>query len=106
MIHSNHLDISFGIESNDLNDILQVIKKNKKISQIILFGSRAKGNFKQGSDLDLAFIGSDITLDELLDIKVELNELMLPFNVDLVNYNKISNSGLLEHINRIGLFII
>jgi predicted nucleotidyltransferase len=105
MIQTNEFDLKYGIESDDLNEIVQVIKQNKKITQIIHFSSRAKGNFRQGSDLDLALIASDLTLDELLDIKVNLYELMLPFNVDLVNYNKISNNDLLEHINRIGKLI-
>ncbi len=97
--------IDFGLKISDLNTIISVIKENNKITKIILFGSRAKGNFKNGSDIDLAIISENLSFDELLEIKVNLEELLLPYIFDLVDYNTITNEDLKQHIQRIGKII-
>ncbi|HPI21152.1 MAG TPA: nucleotidyltransferase domain-containing protein, partial [Candidatus Kapabacteria bacterium] len=65
----------------------------------------AKGNFKNGSDIDLAIISENLSFDELLEIKVNLEELLLPYIFDLVDYNTITNEDLKQHIQRIGKII-
>ncbi len=79
---------------------------NNKIEEIIVFGSRAKGNFKKGSDIDLAIIAKDLSLGELLEIKPKLNDWPISYKVDLVNFNKLENNDLFEHIERVGKKIV
>lgn len=92
----------FGIPLESLRLIINVLKRNYKIKDIILFGSRAKGNFKKGSDIDIAIVSELIPFEELNQIRVEINDLSLPYKVDLIDFNKISNKELKEHILRVG----
>lgn len=72
---------------------------------MILFGSRAKGNFKEGSDIDLALIGEDLNLSILSKIDHSFDELNLPYTFDIVIFDRIDNPDLVEHIKRAGIVI-
>jgi uncharacterized protein len=92
----------YGLRSDIIEKIVQTIKKNLKIQKIILFGSRAKDTYKKGSDIDISIISEDLSLKELNQIKMMLDDLMLPYKIDLLDYGRISNNDLKEHINRVG----
>ena len=96
-------NVNTGIDASDVKEILEIIRKNKKIGEVILFGSRAKGNFAPGSDIDLALKGQEITLNDILDLYADLDTLDLPFRFDLVIYNRIKEKSLLDHIERVGI---
>lgn len=96
----------FGIPSESFKMIISILKKNNKIKEIFLFGSRAKGNYKKGSDIDIAIIADSLSFEELNQIRVEINDLILPYKVDVIDFNKISNNDLKEHILRVGKLII
>jgi len=68
-----------------------------------LYGSRAKGNFKNGSDIDLTLKGDNISLTVLNSIVNQIDDLLLPYSFDLSIFNKITNPDLIEHISRVGL---
>lgn len=92
----------FGLKDGDLETIIAVLKKYPQIEQALIFGSRAKGNFKPGSDVDIVLKGSihDITTE----IGFSLNEdSLLPYKFDVLDYNSISNQNLIDHINRVGI---
>ena len=95
----------FGISTEDWSAITQVLKSEEKIQEIVLFGSRAKGNYKPGSDIDLAMKGSGLTLVDLIDISAKLDELDLPYKFDLVLFDRIQEPKLTEHIERVGIRI-
>lgn len=95
----------FGIPSESFKMIISILKKNNKIKEIYLFGSRAKGNYKKGSDIDIAIVADSFSFEELNQIRVEINDLILPYKVDVIDFNKISNSDLKEHILRVGKLI-
>ncbi|MBI9064426.1 MAG: nucleotidyltransferase domain-containing protein [Marinilabiliaceae bacterium] len=95
--------LKVGISSNDLERIIRIIKKCPKIEDAILFGSRAKGTFSNGSDIDIALKGKDILLNDILDLSIELDELYLPYKFDLIIYDRIKEDALKDHINRIGI---
>ena len=100
----NKNDIKYGIPNEQWDIILDTLKSNEKISKIVLFGSRAKGNYKISSDIDIAIVtDGNLTFTELNKLKVNLDDLMLPYSVDLVEYNKIENADLIDHINRVGI---
>ncbi|MHB1688533.1 MAG: nucleotidyltransferase domain-containing protein [Ignavibacteriaceae bacterium] len=103
--NNNTFAAHYGIPPNDLKRIVEIIRQNKKVMQIILFGSRAKENYKNGSDIDLALIADNLTLDELLQIKINIDDLMLPYSFDIIDYKKISNEDLRNHIQRVGKYI-
>lgn len=94
---------TFGLKPEAINSIKEVLSKHNKIKKVVLYGSRAKGNFKPGSDIDLTLIAPEMTLTELLKIENELDDLMLPYKIDLSLFHHIDNSDLIEHIKRVGV---
>ena len=96
---------NFGLSIADLENVLSILKKNTKIKQVILFGSRAKGNFKPGSDVDIALKGEGLKLKDILDASIEIDELLLPYKFDLIIYDRINEIALVEHIDRIGIVL-
>lgn len=92
----------YGILESDISQIVSVMQQNRNISKVILFGSRAKGTFHNGSDIDLALFGDSLGLNDILDLTIEIEKLNLPYMFDLIIYNRIKEATLLDHINRMG----
>lgn len=91
-----------GLSQRDFDLVWSVFAKFESISEVWLFGSRAMGNYKTGSDIDLALKGS-ISLSTLARINAVLNEeLPVPYIFDLVVYDSIESVALREHIDRLG----
>jgi len=94
---------TFGISEKSYLLIIDVLKSFPEVEAAIIFGSRAKGNYKNGSDIDLALIGESLNSKTILDIAGILNEgIPIPYHVDVVNYHSISTPELKEHIDRVG----
>ncbi len=93
----------YGLKDKDIELINSVFKRHDKIERVILYGSRAKGNYRPNSDIDLTLIGKDLTLKEQFEIENELDDLMLPYKIDLSIYQKIENQDLTDHIDRVGI---
>ncbi|AHE98264.1 nucleotidyltransferase domain-containing protein [Thioalkalivibrio paradoxus] len=74
-----------------------------EIERAVLYGSRAKGTHRNGSDIDLCLEGEQLGLTDLLRISDEIDELLLPWKVDLSLRHMIDNPDLLEHIARVGI---
>ncbi|WP_114984749.1 nucleotidyltransferase domain-containing protein [Cyclonatronum proteinivorum] len=94
-----------GLTSEEWHDIRSVFFKYPDIERVILYGSRAMGNYQPASDIDLTLIGEDIDLGILSDITFELDDLLLPYKFDLSIYQDISNEALKEHIKRVGIVL-
>ena len=97
-----HLEFRFGLKSEVIEKINSVFSKYPNIEQVVVYGSRAKGNYRLGSDIDLTLIGTDLSYQQLLQIATDIDDLLLPYKVDLSIYKQINNPDLVEHINRIG----
>ena len=67
-----------------------------------MYGSRAKGNYRPGSDIDLTLKGRGINLEQLNAISNDLDDLLLPYTFDLSIFHHITNRELLGHIERVG----
>lgn len=95
-----------GLHKQDLDLIISVIAKYPEIMEAVIFGSRAKGNFKNGSDIDIALKGNNLDLQLISTISFCLNEeTNLPYKFDVLNFQNIKNAELTEHINRVGICI-
>lgn len=79
-----------------------VLAQHAGIERAVVYGSRAKGNFRPGSDIDLTLDAPDLTFSELLRINGELDDLMLPYTIDLLLLKQIDNPSLLSHVERVG----
>ncbi len=97
--------IQYGLKNDNIEKIKAIFAQFSQIEQVILYGSRAKGNFKIGSDIDLALVGKNINLQLLNKIDLSLDDLLLPYTFDILIYRQIKNTELLEHINRVGKVI-
>lgn len=94
--------MQFGLSKKTIDAICGVFSGHPFIREAILFGSRAKGNFRRGSDIDITLVENDMSLAELMQIENELDDLLLPYKIDLSQKRKIENPDLLDHINRVG----
>jgi len=94
---------NFGLPPKVVHQINSIFKKHKKVLSVIVYGSRAMGTFRAGSDIDLCLKGPLLTTTELLEIENEIDDLMLPYKFDISIYNQITNEDLVDHINRIGI---
>lgn len=93
----------YGLLKRDLMYITKAIEKHAEIEEVILFGSRAMGNYKQGSDIDLAVKGAHVNLNIIRRLLDDLNEVYpLPYFFDIVNYDDIVNQELKNHIDAAG----
>jgi predicted nucleotidyltransferase len=90
-----------GLPAHAVARMRAVFSAHPAIEQVLLFGSRARGNYKNGSDIDLALTGQ-IDFSELARIAWELDDLLLPWEIDLLQYDSIRNPDLREHIDRVG----
>ncbi len=95
--------MDFGLREQDLYEIIALFQRFPAIDEAIIFGSRAKGNYKKGSDVDIAIKGAGITHDLVAEISFCLNEDSdMPYFFDLVHFDEITERDLSEHINRVG----
>jgi uncharacterized protein len=92
----------FGLDQKTVDRINGVLAAFPQIKKAVIYGSRAKGNFENGSDIDITFEGSDLTLEIMNRIDLGLDELMLPYTFDLSICSHIDNTDLLDHIKRVG----
>ena len=93
----------FGLRPDDLTTINGVLARYPAIKTALIFGSRAKGNYKPGSDVDIALQGDGVTDRMAADIAFTLNEeTIMPYHFDVLNYHTITNSDLVAHIDRVG----
>ena len=96
----------FGLKADDLKRIISVLTRENEVDEAIIFGSRAKGNYKPGSDLDMALKGEKLVEKNITHVSYLLNEESgMPYKFDVLNFDTLTNSDLVEHINRMGIVI-
>lgn len=94
-----------GLDQPTIRRIVDLLAEYPEIRRVILFGSRAKGNFRPGSDIDLCLDAPRLNLGRQLEIETRLDDLLLPWKIDLVQLQAIDNPALLEHIERVGVVL-
>ena len=93
--------MNIGLSAKHTALIIDTLK-NCGVQRAVVFGSRAKGNWRDNSDIDIA-VFSDVSLPRLLAC---LDELPMPYKFDVVDYKAISNEPLREHIDRVGIELL
>lgn len=94
--------MSIGLDSADLELILKVFAAHPRLERVTLYGSRAKGTHRKGSDIDLVLSGQGFTERDLSRLEGELDDLLLPYTFDLSLRCSVNSPDLLEHIERVG----
>ena len=98
------MDNLYGLKNSDIEKITEELSKEVEVELAILFGSRAKGNFKPGSDVDIVLKGEKLNQKNVSNVSFTLNEdSLMPYKFDILNFTDITNKELLEHINRVGI---
>jgi predicted nucleotidyltransferase len=95
--------MKYGLSESTIQKIHSVFSNHPEVKTAILYGSRAKGNFKNGSDIDLSLRGRDLTLNVIYKILDDLDQLMLPYTIDLSIFHQISDPDVIDHIQRVGV---
>lgn len=94
-----------GISEQQMKILKEIFSRFPALQKVNLYGSRAKGNFHERSDIDLAAFGPELNRFMIEEILMELDESDIPFLVDLQDYQQIQNNDLREHIDRVGVVI-
>lgn len=94
----------FGLKAEYIRRIQQVFSHYPGVDQVLLYGSRAKGTYRPGSDIDLT-IKTNNNAESGLLYKVigELDDLDLAYSFDVSLFDQIDNANLVDHINRVGV---
>jgi len=93
----------YGLLEKDMDYIIKALKQLDEIDCAILYGSRAMGNYKKGSDVDIAIRGEKVTEKTIFELDDLLNEVYpLPYFFDIVHFENLTNQDLIEHIERCG----
>lgn len=95
----------FGLPPATLEKLNRVFAAHPTIERVLIYGSRAKGNYRPGSDIDLSLKGEELPFAEFVQIEDQIDDLMLPYTVDLSQYRQIDNLDLIAHIDRVGVAI-
>lgn len=98
------MTLRFGLKESTIQKICTVFSHYPQVEKVVLYGSRAKGNYKNGSDIDLTLCGgTDLTLDVQYKIMEELEEMLMPYTIDLSIFPNISDPDVVEHIRHLGV---
>lgn len=94
-----------GLSDDQFSQLIGIFKLVKQVNQVKVFGSRAKGNYRKNSDIDLALFGDSLDRFVISKLLLELDDSNIPFKVDAQIYTEINNDPLKEHIDRVGIKI-
>jgi predicted nucleotidyltransferase len=92
----------FGLRDSDIEKLHSVFVRFPEVEEVVLYGSRAKGNYHNGSDIDITMKGEKLNGSIASEISLTLDDLLLPYMIDLSIFHQISNPDLVNHINRVG----
>jgi predicted nucleotidyltransferase len=95
--------MQYGLSDNTLTILDAIFRKYSGVKEAILYGSRAKGKYRTGSDIDLTLKTEDnFTFSDLLHIAGDFDDSDLPYFVDVSVYGRLSNPELKAHIDGVG----
>ena len=94
--------MKFGLDHNTIEKIQKVFQKFPEVEEVVIYGSRAKGNYREGSDIDITLEGEHLSDGLLSRILQEIEELNTPYLFDISIFHKLKSPSLIEHINRVG----
>lgn len=92
----------FGLDEDLRSKFNKVFASFPEIEKVIIYGSRAKGNYREGSDIDLCLVGDDLNEAIRKRVWLMLDELNTPYLIDLSVFNQLESEGLIDHIQRVG----
>lgn len=95
--------MQYGLKDKTIEKIRNVFAGYPQVERVVLYGSRAKGNYKNGSDIDLTLTGIELNLSVMNRISDDIDDLLLPYSFNISLFKQISNPDLVGHIERVGV---
>lgn len=95
--------MKYGLPERTIEKIRAVLTRYPEVDRAVLYGSRAKGSYKPGSDIDLTLYGSGLTSQRCATIAEGLDDLLLPYTIDLSVFSELKHPELEAHIQRVGV---
>jgi predicted nucleotidyltransferase len=92
----------FGLDQETIDKINSVFAKYPEIEEVVIYGSRAKGNYREGSDIDITLKGKEVNDRTRADVWLDIDDLNTPYLFDISVFHTLESDSLLEHINRVG----
>ena len=98
--------MKYGLSDKTLDTLNTIFQRYSGIETVLLYGSRAKGNYRSGSDIDLTIKArEEFNFSDLLKISGDFDDSDMPYFVDVSIYENLSNDSLKAHIDRVGKVI-
>lgn len=97
--------MNHGLSDTAIAQISEVFAKYPEVESAVLYGSRAKGTHKTGSDIDITLLGAGLTSQVLAAIQEDMEQGLLPYRFDLSIQSQITHPGLMDHIRRVGVVL-
>ncbi len=94
--------MKFGLDQKTIDKINSVFKKYPEIESVKIYGSRAKGNYREGSDIDITLQGTQVTDRTRAKVWHDIDDLNTPYLFDISVFHSLPPNSLVEHINRVG----
>ena len=94
--------MKFGLPDSTIEKINTVFARHPEIEEVLIYGSRAKGTYREGSDIDITLKGSGLSEELRANIFSEIDDLNTPYLFDISIFDKLRSDDLIAHINRVG----
>lgn len=91
----------FGIYPESYKQIIEIISSCESIDEVVIYGSRAKGNYREGSDIDITLLGK-VTEADFSKLYNDLEDSYIPYLFDISIFDKLNSDSLKDHIRRVG----
>ena len=92
----------YGLDKEEMELLQQIFAGTKGLEEVVLYGSRAKGNYKPFSDIDITLKGEQLSDEDLTDVQYQLSESLLPYFCDVSLFHNLTSPSLIDHIIRRG----
>ena len=92
----------YGLSEKTMGNIYRILKRYPEVEKAVIYGSRAMGNYREGSDIDMTLLGSGLSYDILGKILGDLDDSSIPYLFDVSIYDRLKSDSLRDHINRRG----
>jgi predicted nucleotidyltransferase len=85
--------LNFGLDNKIIESVINILKKYEEVESARIFGSRARGDYRRASDIDIALFGDDLTYSINTKIFYDIDKLYLPYKIDLINFNSLTKEN-------------
>lgn len=92
----------YGLDDKHIRELTDILRKFPHIAEVVLYGSRARGDYHRGSDIDICLKGENITKADIIQLKTALYESRIPYFFDIAVWQNIKNADFKANIERDG----